>query len=445
MGGVVSRHGQVLLAIGGALALVATFLAVAVQAQPIDCPVRATDPSDTSTNRYDIVEMCASYDGGQLEIAMRTREGGLHPWSAFIVADGRQYDAVVEVPDGAQARVLVSEVATGTVTCEPTPVFGGEDGWRGITGMSTTECFGTDHTPLSVVWFGSNADRAPDAGALLVEEGDGDGDGDPTGDGPLSGGCTTRIADPEDTSVDRLDITEACAEYDGATLDLRIKTVSSDREEWGVALTADGVGYTASVEISEGQPDRAIVQHDDTGSITCEPDVAWGPDDGLKHIRNIDVAQCLGATNVDLTAQFRGGNTDTAPDNGVVEITQDGTAPNTDAPSSGNPPPGETDLPPAPADLRLSGASRFETSAAVALYSWPDGAAEVYLARADNPADALSGGSLPYGPVLLVPQCGELPGAIADAITALDADRVIALGGAAAVCDDILDAANALT
>lgn len=94
------------------------------------------------------------------------------------------------------------------------------------------------------------------------------------------------------------------------------------------------------------------------------------------------------------------------------------------------------------ATSRLSGADRFATSAAIADRSFPDGADVVYLARADNAADALSGGSLTDGPVLLVPSCGGLPEVIGAAIERLDPREVIALGGTNAVCPQILQAAS---
>ncbi|CAN5868363.1 hypothetical protein BH23ACT8_BH23ACT8_04210 [soil metagenome] len=90
---------------------------------------------------------------------------------------------------------------------------------------------------------------------------------------------------------------------------------------------------------------------------------------------------------------------------------------------------------------RLAGQNRFETSAAISASQFPNGASVAYLARADAFADALSGGVLTDGPILLVPSCGQLPGVIGDEIRRLSPDRVIALGGGGAVCDDILDAA----
>ncbi len=93
---------------------------------------------------------------------------------------------------------------------------------------------------------------------------------------------------------------------------------------------------------------------------------------------------------------------------------------------------------------RLAGEDRFATSVAISRQQFPGTASEVYLARADAFADALSGGVLTNGPILLVPQCGTLPPVVRAEIARLDPGRVTALGGPAAVCDQILgEAASA--
>lgn len=93
---------------------------------------------------------------------------------------------------------------------------------------------------------------------------------------------------------------------------------------------------------------------------------------------------------------------------------------------------------------RLAGASRVETAVAISRHAFPGGAVEVYLSRQDVNPDALAAGSLSAGPVLLVPQCGELPGVVADEIARLNPERVFALGGPAAVCDQMLAQAGAV-
>ena len=87
---------------------------------------------------------------------------------------------------------------------------------------------------------------------------------------------------------------------------------------------------------------------------------------------------------------------------------------------------------------RVSGSDRISTAVAISQYEFPDGADEAYLARADNFADAVAAGALRRGPVLLVPSCGDLPAVVAAELARLSPSRVVALGGPAAICDDIL-------
>jgi putative cell wall-binding protein len=104
--------------------------------------------------------------------------------------------------------------------------------------------------------------------------------------------------------------------------------------------------------------------------------------------------------------------------------------------------------------LRVAGRTRIETAVAISEFGFaphgsgprslrPGRASTVYLARADVFADAVAGGALTGGPILLVPSCGTLPEAVADLITDLAPERVVALGGSAAVCDGLLEAAGA--
>jgi putative cell wall-binding protein len=91
---------------------------------------------------------------------------------------------------------------------------------------------------------------------------------------------------------------------------------------------------------------------------------------------------------------------------------------------------------------RLGGAGRIETAVEISRYQFPRTADVTYLARADLFADAVVGGVLTAGPILLVPQCGALPDAVRAEISRLSSSRVVALGGPAAVCDDVLQAAR---
>jgi putative cell wall-binding protein len=88
---------------------------------------------------------------------------------------------------------------------------------------------------------------------------------------------------------------------------------------------------------------------------------------------------------------------------------------------------------------RLAGASRFETAVEVAQRAFPDAPEVVYVARADAFADALAGGVLTDGPVLLVPTTGPAPTAVREYVSAVDPARVLALGGSGAVSASTLD------
>lgn len=99
---------------------------------------------------------------------------------------------------------------------------------------------------------------------------------------------------------------------------------------------------------------------------------------------------------------------------------------------------------------RLAGPSRYATAAAIARWQFTGGAGRVYLARGSSDGapgdshlvDAVAGGALTDGPVLLVPRCGALPTEVAAALRALDPDTVVALGGAAAICEATLESAR---
>lgn len=94
------------------------------------------------------------------------------------------------------------------------------------------------------------------------------------------------------------------------------------------------------------------------------------------------------------------------------------------------------------ATTRYAGAGRIATAVAISQNVFPGGADEVYLARADLFADAVAGGSLTGGPILLVPSSGAVPQAVLDEIDRVDPQRVIALGGASAISSGVLDAAG---
>ncbi|WP_370327506.1 cell wall-binding repeat-containing protein [Euzebya sp.] len=111
------------------------------------------------------------------------------------------------------------------------------------------------------------------------------------------------------------------------------------------------------------------------------------------------------------------------------------------APGDPSDPGGEPVTPGSVVTGRLAGDSRIETAVAISQRAFPDGAATAYLANADVTVDAVAGGSLTDGPVLLVPAC-DLPQVVADELARLAPGEVLALGGTVAVCDDVLAAAG---
>ena len=123
---------------------------------------------------------------------------------------------------------------------------------------------------------------------------------------------------------------------------------------------------------------------------------------------------------------------DFAPDEG-----QEPYDPNPDPPPS-PPSPGMRET------SRLAGADRFATAVAISQAQFPNGADIVYLARADAFPDALAGGTLTNGPILLVHQCDTVPQVVMNEITRLNPRSVVALGGSAAVCDAVLSQAATL-
>jgi putative cell wall-binding protein/Tol biopolymer transport system component len=94
--------------------------------------------------------------------------------------------------------------------------------------------------------------------------------------------------------------------------------------------------------------------------------------------------------------------------------------------------------------VRLAGADRYETAAAIALDRFDPSAVDVvYLATGLDFPDALAGGPLAAregAPILLVAG-GTLPEVTAAALTTLAPSQVVALGGTAVVPDEVLAAA----
>lgn len=93
----------------------------------------------------------------------------------------------------------------------------------------------------------------------------------------------------------------------------------------------------------------------------------------------------------------------------------------------------------AQAVARLAGENRYETAVAISQKRYATTkAVTVYLARGDRMDDALAGGALTDGPVLLVPSDGDVPDSVRAEIRRLAPAQVIALGGHRAVSDAVL-------
>lgn len=86
---------------------------------------------------------------------------------------------------------------------------------------------------------------------------------------------------------------------------------------------------------------------------------------------------------------------------------------------------------------RLAGTNRFDTAIAISQAAFPGGAEVVYLANGGTLVDAVAGGALTDGPVLLVSTC-SVPDGVAAEIERLSPGHVVALGGSAAICDEVL-------
>ncbi|MCU9976530.1 cell wall-binding repeat-containing protein [Mobiluncus mulieris] len=87
---------------------------------------------------------------------------------------------------------------------------------------------------------------------------------------------------------------------------------------------------------------------------------------------------------------------------------------------------------------RLAGTDRYDTAIQIAdEFKTSD---VVYLARGDNQADAVAGGKLKNGPLLLVNEGSRTREAVAAEIKQLKAKHVVVLGGVGAVSDDTVKA-----
>jgi putative cell wall-binding protein len=97
--------------------------------------------------------------------------------------------------------------------------------------------------------------------------------------------------------------------------------------------------------------------------------------------------------------------------------------------------------------IRISGADRYGTSAAISKASFSAGVPVAYVATGLNYPDALAGGpaaALSGGPVLLTDP-RDLPQVIRDELERLDPDRIVVLGGSGAVSSRVSGQLQAYT
>lgn len=89
---------------------------------------------------------------------------------------------------------------------------------------------------------------------------------------------------------------------------------------------------------------------------------------------------------------------------------------------------------------RLAGETRYDTAEAISQRAFPDGGevSAVYLARGDDSPDAVAGGGLTDGPVLLLQPDGTAPRGTEWELARLLASTHIALGGEGAISDQAM-------
>jgi putative cell wall-binding protein len=96
---------------------------------------------------------------------------------------------------------------------------------------------------------------------------------------------------------------------------------------------------------------------------------------------------------------------------------------------------------------RIAGADRYETAVRISVHTFPKGAATVVVARGESFADGLAAGPLAalYDAPVLLTQRDALPPITSSELTRLAPTRVLVVGGAAAVGDDVVTAIDEVT
>ncbi|WP_278971993.1 cell wall-binding repeat-containing protein [Mobiluncus mulieris] len=78
---------------------------------------------------------------------------------------------------------------------------------------------------------------------------------------------------------------------------------------------------------------------------------------------------------------------------------------------------------------RVAGSDRYETAALIAKQAWPGGVKKVYLARGDQPADALAASNLKDGPLLLAYPDKQAPVTVLNLLKEWKTSTLVLLGG----------------
>lgn len=254
---------------------------------------------------------------------------------------------------------------------------------------------------------------------------------DPTGD-------TRNMTTTSYESYPRADISSICAAHNGSTLSFSLTPVTATDPNtdfgwtgltgamWHLDVNNDSVGdfdiyYT---------PLGGSVQRANSDTDLCSASLGF---DGARLNATIP-AGCVGAPSSFHISGFY--VYDSNPNDSYAPLYADMT-------EYGGPVTGSSTQPvvqpgTARSTGRLAGSDRYSTAVAISKNVFSNGAPIVFLARADAFADALAGGTLSRGPILLVPRCGTVPSVVLAEIRRLGADEVVALGGGSAVCDAVL-------
>lgn len=263
---------------------------------------------------------------------------------------------------------------------------------------------------------------------------------DPTGDTALFDGST---ASPQ--SYPRADIDALCAAYGEGVVTVGIGLVQPTDPDtdpawggdtglvWAFDVDGDDVDDYVAAFVQGG----AAVTDAATGELLCD---AYGEySTSQSYLIQFEEA-CIGTPSSYRVLGFASYDPDPSVDGATyvddtaftASISRGTTSEPTQPPPSG----GTVEV------GRLAGTDRYGTAVKISQFEFPGGASHVFIARADGYADALAGGALTAGPVLLVPQCGTLPAVVRDEIRRLQPQSVMALGGPTAVCDSMLQQAG---